>query len=208
MKILVVDDHAVVREGLQRILHERIGGAILGEASGGAEAVERVVAERWDLVILDISMPGRGGIDALKEIHRLRPALPVLMLSLHGEREYATRAFKAGAAGYITKDSPPDDLVRAVEKLLQGGKYVSPTFAEQLVTRLSADRPPAHEVLSDRELVVLRKLASGKSLKEIAAELHLSEKTISTYKVRVHEKLGLRTNSELYRYALDAGLVD
>lgn len=208
MKILLVDDHAVVREGLRRILAERLPAASFGEASSSATAIERVAGEVWDLVILDISMPGRGGIDALKEIHHLCPQLPVLMLSLHAEEEYATRSFRAGASGYITKDSPPDELLRAVGKVVEGGKYVSAALAEQLVTRLSSSAPPPHEILSDRELVVLRKLAAGKSVKEIAAELHLSEKTISTYKMRVHEKLGLRTTSELLRYALQAGLSD
>jgi DNA-binding NarL/FixJ family response regulator len=209
MRILLVDDHAVVRRGLRQILADGLPGATFGEASSAAEALDAVGRAEWDLVVLDISMPGRGGMDALKDIRGLRPRLPALVLSVHAEDQYALRAFRAGASGYLTKDSAPDQLVGAARKILEGGRYVTPAVAEQLAARLDADggRPP-HEQLSDRELQVLRMIGGGKSVKEIGGELHLSEKTVSTYRTRVLEKLQLRTSADLIRYALHNGLVE
>lgn len=209
MRILLVDDHAVVRRGTRELLAEKFPQAQFEESSTGEEAVAQAERMSFDLVILDISMPRRGGMDALKEIVQRRPALPVLVLSQHAEVQYAIRALRAGAAGYITKQSAPEELVRAAGKALQGGKYVSSSLAEHFADRLSSgDGEPLHQALSDRELQVLRMLAQGKSVKDIAEELSLSEKTVSTYRTRLLEKLSLRTTAELMRYALRAGLVD
>jgi DNA-binding NarL/FixJ family response regulator len=209
MRILLVDDHAIVREGLRRILSLEVEHCEVGEASNAADAMELIRGGGWDLVVLDISMPGRGGLDALKEIKEIDKDLPVLVMTMYSEDQYALRAFRAGASGYITKDTASDALVHAVRKVLDGGKYVSPGLAEALATNLtSACGAALHEALSDRELQVLRMLGSGKTVKEVAVELSLSEKTISTYRTRVLEKLRLRTTAELIRYAIASHLVD
>ncbi|MDB4937018.1 MAG: response regulator with a DNA-binding domain [Labilithrix sp.] len=209
MKILLVEDHAIVREGFRRILSEDITGACIGEAASSAEALDRVRAEAWDVVILDISLPGRSGLETLKDIHALRSGLPVLIMTMYGEDQYALRAFRAGAAGYVTKGSSPEDLVAAVQKVASGGKYVTPTVAEKLAARLSDDGGrPLHESLSDRELQVLRMFGDGKTVKEIGVDLALSVKTVSTYRTRILEKMGMRTTAQLVRYAVGAGLVD
>ncbi|MBI5478317.1 MAG: response regulator transcription factor [Deltaproteobacteria bacterium] len=206
MRILLVDDHAVVRRGIRQILADDLSAAEFGEADGTNEALRRVGEADWDIVILDISMPGRGGLDALKDIRGLRPRLPILVLSMHSEDQYA---FRAGASGYLTKESPPAALVEAVRRVASGGCHMSAAVAD----KLAADRPtddsrPLHESLSDREFQVLRMIAAGKTVKEIGFELHLSEKTISTYRTRVLEKMKMRSNAELTRYAVSAGLVE
>ena len=209
MRFLVVDDHAVVRRGVRELLADAFADCEVVEAATGEDA-ERVFAEgEWDLVVLDLAMPGRGGIDALKGLQSRRPQVPVLVLSAHAEDQYAIRALRAGARGYVTKQSASDELVTAVRKLLAGTPYVSASLAEHLASVLAhaPERPP-HEALSDREMQVFRMLASGKSVKEIGAELRLSDKTISTYRARVLEKMNLRSNAELMRYALRSGLVD
>jgi DNA-binding NarL/FixJ family response regulator len=209
MKILLADDHAVVRRGVRELLAEEFPQAEFAESATGEDAVARAEQVQYDLVVLDISMPRRGGLDALKELAAMKPAVRVLVLSQHAEEEYAVRALRAGAVGYITKQSAPEELVRAAVKALQGGKYVSAALAEHMADQLSAsDRRPAHSALSDRELQVLRMLALGKTVKSVAAELSLSAKTISTYRTRLLEKLSLRTTAELIRYALGAGLCD
>jgi two-component system, NarL family, invasion response regulator UvrY len=209
IKVVVIDDHAVVREGLKRIIAENSGMAVTGETGDGHEALRLVKNSPCDVVLLDISMPSKNGLDVLKEIHAEAPRLPVLVLSMHSEDQYAIRVLRAGAAGYLTKESAPDKLVQAIRKVVRGGKYVSPTLAEKLVFDLESDaRRPAHEILSDREYQVLCMIASGKTVSGIANELALSVKTISTYRVRVLEKLQMKTNAEMTRYAIKEGLVD
>jgi DNA-binding NarL/FixJ family response regulator len=207
--VLLVDDHAVVRRGIRDLLAEAFADAVFEEASTGEEALALVRKGAFQLVVLDISMPRRGGMDALKDIQAEMPKLPVLVLSQHAEEQYAIRALRAGAAGYLTKDCAADELVRAARKALSGGKYVSEKLAEKLAGELTSGvgaRP--HERLSDRELQVLRMLAQGRAVKEIAADLSLSEKTISTYRARILEKTNMKSNAELMRYALASGLVE
>jgi two-component system, NarL family, invasion response regulator UvrY len=209
IKVVVVDDHAVVREGLKRIIAESPGMAVTGEASDGHEALNVVRRDHCDVVVLDISMPNKNGLDVLKQLHIDSPRLPVLVLSMHSEDQYAIRVLRAGAAGYLTKESAPAKLVQAIRKVVRGGKYVSPTLAEKLVYDLDTDVNKApHEILSDREYQVLCMIASGKTVGEIAEELALSVKTISTYRVRILEKVRLKNNAELTRYAIKNGLVD
>ena len=209
MRILIADDHAVFRRGLRETVAEAFPRVTFGEAKTAAEAVELVRRLPWDVVILDISMPGKSGLDILDDVKRLRPRTPVLLLTMHPEQQYARRALKAGAAGYLTKDSVPDELKSAIKKISAGGRYVSATLAEKLAMDLrSGTDLPVHELLSDREFQVLRMLASGKTVKEMAEELSLSIKTVSTYRGRILEKTGLKTNADLIRYALEAQLVD
>jgi len=208
MRILIADDHAVVRRGLRETLGEAFPRATFGEAKAAQEALESVMRQDWDVLILDISMPGKSGLDILDDLRRLRPKLPVLLVSMHPEGQFARRALKAGAAGYLTKESAPEELKEAVRQVQAGGHYVSATLAEKLAfdLRREADMP-AHELLSDREFQVLLMLASGKTIKQIADEIALSVKTVSTYRARILLKTGLKTTAELIRYALEAGLV-
>lgn len=209
MRILLVDDHAVVRRGIRQILADDLPAAQFGEAGGTDEALQRIGETDWDIVILDISMPGRGGLDALKDIRALKPSLPILVLSMHSEDQYAIRAFRAGASGYLTKESAPAALVEAVRKVEGGGRYLSTAVADKLAAiRPIDDGRSLHESLSDREFQVLRMIAAGKTVKEIGFELHLSEKTISTYRTRLLEKMRMKSNAELTRYAVSAGLVE
>jgi len=209
IKICVVDDHAVVREGLKRIISENPGMAVTAEAGDGHEALKVIKEEPCDVVLLDITMPSKSGLDILKQLHTEDPKLPVLVLSMHAEDQYAVRVLRAGAAGYLTKESAPAKLVQAIRKVVRGGKYVSSTLAEKLVYDLDGDSSKApHEVLSDREYQVLCMIASGKTVTEIGEELALSVKTISTYRVRILEKLNMKNNAELTRYAIKEGLVD
>jgi DNA-binding NarL/FixJ family response regulator len=208
-RILVVDDHAVVREGVKRILADTNDLTVAGEASQGPEVLAKVSAESWDLVLLDISMPGRSGLEILHQLKTMYPALPVLVFSMHPENQYAVRAFKAGATGYLTKESMPEELVLAIRTVVQGRHYVSPTLAEQLVVAL-AHHPhgPLHARLSDREYQVLCLLASGKTVTAIATNLALSVKTISTHRSHILEKLHLKTTAELIHYAMLHRLVE
>lgn len=209
MKILIADDHAVVRRGLREILEDHLPDLVVGEAANAQETLEAVWREHWDLLLLDLKMPGRGGWEVLRDVHRARPRLPVLVLSMHPEDQYGVRALRAGAAGYITKESAPQELVAAVQKVAAGGRYVSPALAETLAAALRPGAPQApHDALSDREFQVLCLLAAGKTVKQVAIELSLSVKTISTYRTRLLEKLRLRTTAELIQYALKQGLVD
>jgi two-component system invasion response regulator UvrY len=209
IRALIADDHAVVRQGLIQILGNIPEITVGGEAINGQEVLDKVRAEAWDVVILDISMPDRSGLDILKQLKAERPKLPVLVLSMHSEDQYALRALKAGASGYLTKASAPDELVKAIRKVVSGGRYVGSCLAERLAFELGADSSKLpHETLSDREFQVLRLIASGKSVTEIAAELSLSSKTISTYRVRLLQKMNLKTNAEMMHYAMQNHLID
>jgi two-component system, NarL family, invasion response regulator UvrY len=208
-KILIVDDHAVVRRGLKQILAEEDDLAVFGEAIDARELLSNVYKKDWDIVILDITLPDRSGLDVLRELKHKRPKLPVLILSVHPEEQYAIRAIKSGADGYLTKRSVPQELVKAVKKVSHGGKYVSPALAEKLADTLREGvEQPIHEKLSNREYQVTCMIASGKSSKEIARELYLSEKTIRTYRARVLEKMKFKSNAELIYYAVKNRLVD
>jgi two-component system, NarL family, invasion response regulator UvrY len=209
IKVLVVDDHPIVRQGLKQILSEEPDMAVLGEAQNSQEVLELVHNQDWDIVVLDITMPGRGGLDVLKEVRHERPNLPVLMLSVHSEDQYAVRTLKAGAAGYMTKESAPEELVRAIRKILRGGKYVSSTLAEKMAFHLEAEtEKPLHDSLSDREYQVMLMIASGKRTGAIAEEMSLSVKTVSTYRARILEKMGMKGNADLTYYVFKNRLLD
>jgi two-component system invasion response regulator UvrY len=209
MKILLADDHAMLRSGLKLMLAEAFSEAEFGEAENSQQALEVALSQPWHLIILDVSMPGRGGLDVLKEIRAQRILTPVLMLSMYAERQFAVRAFRAGATGYLTKASAGTELIRAVERILAGGRYVSTVLAEQLASVLgNAGGELLHERLSDREFEILRLIGSGKTVKEIAAELSLSGNTISTYRTRILEKMKFHTNAELTHYAISNKLVE
>ena len=210
MKILIADDHTVVRHGLRNLLERELEHPEISEARNAREAVDQVTREEWDLILLDINMPpGRSGLDILEDAKRLRPGVPVLMLTGYPEEQFAVRAFKLGASGYINKQAAFDELLAAVKKLLAGGKYVTASLAEHLAGSLNeSEAQLPHERLSSREMEVFRMIATGKTLKEIAAQLSLSEKTIGTYRSRISEKMALSTNVELARYALQHHLVE
>lgn len=209
IKILIADDHAIVRRGLKQILTETADMVVAGEAQNGQELLEKMRSDQWDVVVLDISMPGRGGLDILKQLKSERPKLPVLMLTIHPEDQYAVRVLRAGASGYLTKESAPDHLVEAIRKVARGGKYISPHLAERLAFSLeSISERPLHEALSDREFQVLRLIASGKTVKEIGEELSLSVKTISTYRTRILEKMKMKNNAEMTHYAIHQKLLE
>ncbi len=210
IRILIIDDHAIVHRGLRQIVAEEPDMMVTGEASTGQEGLALAMAQPWDLVVLDVSMPGRGGLDVLKELKQAHPNLPVLVLSMYPEEQYATRALRLGASGYMTKESAPEELIGAIRKVVAGGRYVSASLAQALAGSVAADRQserPLHQSLSDREFHVLRLIASGKTVKQIADELTLSVKTISTYRARVLEKMGMKTNAELTHYAVSNRLV-
>jgi two-component system, NarL family, invasion response regulator UvrY len=206
LRILIADDHPIVRRGLQQILSSEADVANVGEAQNSTEVFELVRSQQWDVVVLDITMPGRGGLDTLKELKRLYPALPVLILSMHPEDQYAVRAFRSGAAGYINKESAPDELVKAIRKITRGGKYVSPTLGEKIAFVMEAE-PSSHHSLSDREYQVMILMASGKTLTQVAGEMSLSVKTISTYRERILSKMKMKSNAELTYYAIKHNLV-
>ena len=209
IKILIADDHAIVREGLKQIVAETTDIVVADEATSGHEVLKKVWDTEYDVVILDISMPGRGGVDILKQLKGQKPNLPILILSMHPEEQYAVRVLKAGAAGYLTKASAPDELITAIRRVSTGRKYVSSSLAEKLAFDLERDtEKPCHEILSDREYLVMCMIASGKRVQEIAEELCLSVKTISTYRSRVLEKMKMKNNAELMHYAIKQGLVD
>ena len=209
IKVLIADDHPIVRQGLRQILSEIPDMVVAGEAVNGQEALDQVRAGGWDVLVLDITMPDRSGLDILKELKHQQPHLPVLVLSIHAEEQFAVRLLKAGASGYLTKENAPDELVKAIRKVVDGGKYISQSLAESLAFSLdvASDRP-RHEMLSDREFQVMQLMASGKTLTEIAEELSLSAKTVSTYRTRLLEKMNLKTNAEIVRYAIENGLVE
>ena len=209
IRVLVIDDHAVVRRGLKEILTRDLEGSVCDEAENAEQAITKVRGQDWELVILDIAMPGRSGIEVLKDIRQERPDLPVLIFSMHAEDQYARRVFKAGARGYMNKECPPEELIKAIKRILSGGRYVSPALAERLAWDLNQDtEQQIHETLSDREFEVLRMIASGKTVSLIAEELHLSVATVSTYRARILEKMKMTNTAELIRYAFSNRLMD
>lgn len=209
MNVLIVDDHQILRRGLKDILADEYAGLRVTEARDAQQALEATLKQTWDVVLLDIKMPGRSGLEVLDEIKKLQPKTPVVIISAFPEEEYALRAFKLGAAAYICKEGASDELLGAVRKALAGARYVTPALAEKLAAFIAGEAPAApHETLSNRELEVLRLIAVGKTLKEVASELHLSENTIATYRMRISQKLGLNTNVEIARYAVRHQLVD
>ena len=207
--MLLVDDHTILRSGLRRILEEEFAGAVVGEAGNAEEALARLRQEPWDLLVLDISLPGRSGLDLLPEVKELHPRLPVLVLSMYGEQQFAVRALKAGASAYLTKERASEELIRAIRTVLAGRRYIGESLAEKLAAHVAHDqeRPP-HERLSAREFEVFRRIAAAKGITEIAEELGLSVKTVSTYRTRILDKMGLASNAELMQYAIRQGLVD
>ena len=209
IKVLIADDHPIVRHGLRQILSGIPDMEVAGEAVNAQETLDLVRLGGWDVLVLDITMPDRSGFDILKELKHEQPHLPVMILSIHAEEQLAVRVLKAGAAGYLTKENAPDELVKAIRKVVGGGKYVSSNLAESLAAALdtTTDRP-RHKALSDREFQVMQMMASGKTLAEIAEILSLSAKTVSTYRTRLLEKMDLKTNAEIIRYAIENGLIE
>lgn len=202
LRILITDDHATTRLGIKQILKEEFRGAVFGEAADAAGTLERLGEDRWDLLILDISLPDRDGLSMLREIKFKQPELPVLIFSVHPEDQFAMNAVKFRAAGYLTKERAPEELADAVRRILAGGIYISSSFADRLASRLGARTMLPHERLSNREFEVLRRIAAGGSGKAIAMELGLSEKTVSTYRSRLLKKMGLQTTTDLIHYAI------
>lgn len=208
MNILIADDHAIVRKGLVQLLREEFHFADITEAANSADVLDKAKGKIWDVILLDISMPGRNGLDVLKQLRADGVKAPVLMLSMHPEDQYALRVLKAGASGFLNKDSATDELIAAVHKVLSGKKYITASLAEKLAEAMGdGGERAAHELLSDRELQVLQLIAAGKTVSEIADAISLSVNTISTYRTRILEKLSLSNNAELTRYALDNHLV-
>jgi DNA-binding NarL/FixJ family response regulator len=208
IRILVADDHSVVREGIKQILAGQEDMVVEDEAANGQEALNKVAKRDFDLILLDISMPGRSGLEILEELKTMHPRLPVLILSMHPEEQYAVRMLRAGAAGYLTKASAPQELISAIQKVSRGGKYVTVSLAEKLAFELDAGaEKPRHERLSNREYQVMLMLASGHSVTEVAKELCLSAKTISTYRTRILEKMDMKKNAELTLYAVKNNLI-
>jgi DNA-binding NarL/FixJ family response regulator len=209
LRVLIADDHAVVRHGLKQIIERGFGAAEFGEAEDAQAALRQMRQNSWDLAIIDVSMPGRSGLDIIKEARQLRPKLPIVVLSMHAEHQFAERALKSGACGYITKDKAPEQLVEAIKKVLAGGLYVSASFAEQLALQLTHDAEEIpHAALSGREYEVLRLIASGTKPNQIAKTLHLSVKTVNTYRERIMEKMQFRSTADLIRYAITNKLID
>jgi len=209
IRILIADDHAILRRGLIEILMRELKGVVCGEAENAQEALAQVQSHDWDLMILDVTMPGRSGVDLLADLQRLRPKLPVLVLSMHPEDQYGKRVLKAGASGYMNKDTAPEELIKAIRRVLAGGRYVSPALAEVLALDLGRGASqPLHESLSNRELEVLRLIGSGKTVSQIGELLQLSVTTVSTYRARILEKMNMTTTAELMNYALRNQLAD
>jgi DNA-binding NarL/FixJ family response regulator len=207
-KVLICDDHAVVRQGLKQILLEDSNKFLCEEAKNGREVLDMIADTKWDAVVLDISLPGMSGIEILKEIKKIKPKLPVLVLTVHSEEQFGLRTLKAGAAGYLTKDSAPEELVNALKRIMDGGKYINQQIVEILMNDVdnNSDKLP-HENLSNREFEIMRLIASGKAPMQIADELALSVKTVSTYRSRLLEKMKFSTNAEITHYAITNKLV-
>jgi two-component system invasion response regulator UvrY len=207
-KIIIADDHTIVRKGLMQILVDGIPGIQITEVADGNQLIKEVRSTKYDMVISDLSMPGRNGMEALKQLKEEFPKLPVLILSMHPEDQYALRVIKAGASGYLTKDSDPDEMVKAVTQILNGRKYITASLAERLAENIGIDvKGDLHETLSDREFDVMKLIASGKTVSEIAEILSLSVTTISTYRARILEKMNMKTNAEITHYAIESKLV-
>ena len=208
LKILIADDHAIVRKGLKQVILEEYPSAVIGEVADAEDLLKEVIGNEWNIVICDMNMPGRSGLDALNQIKQASPQLPVLIMSMYPEDQYALRVLKAGAAGYLGKETIHDDVIRAIQTLQLGKKFITPSIAEKLATSLGQDTNlQSHEMLSDREFDVFKLLASGKSVSEIAAQLSLSATTVSTYRSRIMEKMGIQSNAGLTRYALEKKLI-
>lgn len=208
MRILIADDHAIVRKGLIQILLEEYPTAKIGEVEDAEQLIHKAVTEEWDVVICDLSMPGRSGLDALHQLKQVSPRLPVLIMSMHPEDQYALRVLKAGASGYLGKDTIHDDLLKAIQTVMLGKKFITPSVAEKLAEAYNADSGLLlHETLSDREFDVLKLIASGKSVSDIAEQLSLSVTTVSTYRSRIMKKMSMHSNADLTRYALEKGLI-
>jgi DNA-binding NarL/FixJ family response regulator len=209
IKAIVCDDHPIFREGLKKIVSQSLDLTIADEVSDGTKLMEKTKDHHYDVVILDISLPGASGLDVLKDLRRAGNKMPVLILSMHPEEQYAVRALRAGASGYVAKASVPEELLTAIRKVAAGGKYISPSLAEQLASELdgTVDKPP-HEKLSDREFQVMRMIVSGRRVKEIAADLRLSPATVGTYRARILAKLGLQSNAELIHYTTENKLLE
>ena len=206
IKILIADDHAIVRGGLKQIIATTSDIVVNGEAAQGSEVVDKLRTCEIDLLLLDMTMPGISGVDLIRRVRAEQPALPVLVLSIHNEAQVVSRALRAGATGYVTKDSDPEVLLTAIRKLASGGRFIDPKLVDAIIFETHSGDAPPHEILSDREFQVLQMLASGKSINDIAEALALSAKTISTHKMRLMQKLGLTNNAELIRYAIRHGL--
>src|SRR5262245_10121945 len=207
MRVLIVDDHPIFRTGVKETLAREGDVELVGEASNGRSALELARKQSWDVILLDITMPEKGGVDVLQELRREQPKLPILILSTHPEDQMALRLLRAGASGYLTKDKAPDVLLTAVRKIVSGGKYISESLAEKVVVGLGAEKP-LHETLSNREYQVMRMIALGKSMRDIGKDLFISVRTVSTYRARILAKLQIKTNTELIRYALQNKLIE
>ncbi len=208
LKILIADDHAVVRKGLKQILLEEYPSAVIGEVADAESLLAEIIRDEWNIVISDMNMPGRSGLDALTQIKQIAPHLPVLIMSMYPEDQYALRVLKAGASGYLGKDNIHDDIIRAIQAVQLGKKFITSAVAEKLADSLGEDKAlQPHETLSDREFEVLKLLAAGKAVSDIASQLSLSATTVSTYRARIMEKMNMRTNAELTRYALEKKLI-
>ena len=209
MHILITDDHAVVRRGLREILADSLEGATFSESGNADDALRVMAKQHISILVLDINMPGRSGLDLLKDVKRIYPRLPVIVLSVQPEDQYALRCLRAGASAYLNKDSAPEKLAIVVKKVLAGGRYISPQVADTLLDAVNdPDAKPLHELLSDRELEVMRMIASGIALTQIAERLHVSAKTVSSYRSRILEKMNMRSNADLLRYAMNNGLIE
>jgi DNA-binding NarL/FixJ family response regulator len=207
IRVLLVDDHPVVRHGIRTILIERIKGAEVGEASDALGALEQIRLSTWDVILADISLPGTNGLDLIRQVHEMHPSLPALVISVHPAAQFARRAIRAGAVGYLTKDSPPEELVMAINQVRRGRRYIGCDAGNGSAGTATPAAMP-HESLSDREYEILRLIGSGQTVSQISRQLALSVKTVSTYRARTLEKLGMRTNAELMRYAIENGLLD
>lgn len=207
-RILIADDHAIVRRGMKQLLLEHYPFATIGEAANVEELISEVMDKQWDVVVCDMNMPGRSGLDALTQIKEISPKLPVLIMSMYPEDQYALRVLKSGASGYLAKETIHDDIIRAIETVMQGKRFITPAVAEKLAEAVNSDtHKELHEILSDREFDVFKLLATGKSVSEIALQLSLSSTTVSTYRSRIMEKMSMKSNAELARYAIEKGLI-
>ena len=208
IRILLADDHAIVRKGLKQLILEEFPSAEVGEVGDVENLIARVMKEHWDIIVSDISMPGRSGVEALYQIKEINPSIPVLMMSMHPEDQYALRVLKAGASGYLNKDSVHEELIPAIQMVRIGRKYITPAIAQKLVGAISSNSDKQlHEFLSDREFDVLKMLAGGKSVSDIAIQLSLSATTVSTYRARILDKMKMKTNADLTRYAIEKKLI-
>lgn len=208
ISIIIADDHHVVREGLKQIISEGHNMQVTGEAKHGQELLDLMSKEKYDVVIMDLSMPGKSGLELLKELKSIHPKTPVLVLSMHPEEKYGVRVLRAGASGYMTKESAPAELIKAIDKIYHGGKYVSELMAEEILTQFDDMSDQPHKLLTDREYEVLLLLAKGISVKDISEKLLISPATVSTYRARILEKMNLSSNADITYYAIKAGLID